>query len=369
MDEVLLVTGRSVVVEQVRRLAAATGVSLRVVADAAAAGPAWRSAPAVLLGDDAAAAAAPPRRTGVLLVAPSSAGSGAAALWRSAVEVGAEGVALLPDDAPAVAALLATAAEGPGACGLLVGVVGGCGGAGASVLAAAVARTAAGRRPDRRVLLVDADPLGGGLDALVGAQDEPGLRWHDVLDADAPLRAAALAGGLPRGRGGVPVLAWAPWPEPRTAPSAAVEAVLEGAARASELVVVDLPRGSATGLLWRLDLLVLVVPAHLRGVAAATAQLPALLGHAGDVRLVVTTPPGAPLDPADVSDALALPLLGRLPPDRDVRAALGRGDALPRPRGALARCALAVLDALEEPHEVGQPTTGGSPAGRTGSAR
>ncbi|WP_180357716.1 septum site-determining protein Ssd [Streptomyces sp. NP160] len=351
MDEVLLVTGRSVVVEQARRLAAAGGAALRVVGDAAAAGAAWRTAPAVLLGDDAAALGVPQRRPGVLLVAPASPGQDAAPLWRSAVEVGAEGVALLPDDAPAVAALLAGAAEGPGASGLVVGVVGGCGGAGASVLAAAVARTAAAADRARPVLLVDADPLGGGLDAVVGAHEEPGLRWHDVLDAAAPLRSAALADGLPRGRDGLAVLSWSPWPEHRTAPPAAVEAVLESAARASGLVVVDLPRHSGASLLWRLDLLVLLVPAHQRAVAAASAQLPVLLGHAGDVRLVVSTPPGAALAPADVSDALALPLLARLPPDRDVRSALGRGDPLPRPRGPLARCARQVLHALAAPDD------------------
>lgn len=351
MDEVLLVTGRSVVVEQVRRLAAAGGVPLRVVADAAAAGAAWRGAPVVLLGDDAAALGVPWRRPGVLLVAPSTPGQDTAPLWRSAVEVGAEGVALLPGDAPAVASLIATAADGPGTGGLVVGVVGGCGGAGASVLAAAVARTAAAADPPHPVVLLDADPLGGGADALVGAHDEPGLRWHDVLDAPAPLRSAALADGLPRGRDGVRVLSWAPWPEPRSAPPAAVETVLEAAARASGTVVVDLPRHSGSSLLWRLDLLVLVVPAHLRAVASAGAQLPVLMGHAGDVRLVVAEPPGAPLDPDDVSDALALPLLGRLPPDRDVRSATGRGDPLPRPRGALARCARSVLAVLADPDD------------------
>ncbi|PWJ53344.1 helicase/secretion neighborhood CpaE-like protein [Quadrisphaera granulorum] len=342
-EEVLLVTRRSALVEQVRRLAAAGGVPLRVVPDAATAGAAWRDASAVLLGDDAAALGVLHRRPGVLLVA-ASAPADAAPLWRCAVEVGAEGVALLPDDAPAVASLLAVAAEGPPGSGRVVGVVGGCGGAGASVLAAAIASTAVAMRT--RTLLLDADPLGGGQDVLLGAHDEPGLRWHDLLDAPARLRSAALAAGLPRGPGDVPVLTWAPGPEPRPAPAVAIEAVLDSTVRASDVVVVDLPRGASPSLLWRTDLLVVVVPGHLRAVAATTAQLPTLLGHAGDVRLVVTSPPGAPLLPDDVSDALAVPLLARLHPDRDVRAALGRGEPLPRPRGALARCCRAVLSAL-----------------------
>ncbi len=60
----------------------------------------------------------------------------------------------------------------------LVAVVGGRGGAGASVLATALALTAA--RRDLEVTLLDLDPLGGGLDLLLGAEAAPGLRWGDL---------------------------------------------------------------------------------------------------------------------------------------------------------------------------------------------
>ena len=61
--------------------------------------------------------------------------------------------------------------------GAAVAVVGGCGGAGASVLAAALAVTAV--RHGGRALLVDCDPLGGGLDLVLGAEHVAGLRWPD----------------------------------------------------------------------------------------------------------------------------------------------------------------------------------------------
>ncbi len=381
-DEVLLVTGRSVLVEHVLRLAAAEGARVRVAADVAAAGGLWRDAGTVLLGDDAAARGVPLRRPGVLLVAPDGTDGtdgtdGSARLWRAAVDAGAEAVAVLPDQSPLVASALAAAAEGPGLRGRLVGVVGACGGAGASVLAAAAARTA----PARTALLLDADPVGGGADLLLGVHDEPGLRWPDLLGAGPRLRAASLRDGLPRTGSGLPVLAWSAGPGegPRgsattggAAPVQAVEAVVAAAARASDLVVVDLPRtGPALeSLLWQLDLLVVLVPAQLRAVAAAQALLPGLVGPAGDVRLVVSTRPGAPLAPDDVADALALPLLDHLGHAADVRAALGRGEPLPRPRGALARCARSVLHAVDEldPRDPVPAASGASGAGAGGAA-
>ena len=60
----------------------------------------------------------------------------------------------------------------------MVAVVGGRGGAGATTLACALAVTAA--RAGRRVLLVDGDPLGGGIDLVFGGEGDRGLRWPDL---------------------------------------------------------------------------------------------------------------------------------------------------------------------------------------------
>ena len=346
---VLLVTARSALVEDVGRLAAAASVAVRVVADAGEAGRAWLEADLVLLGDDAAAVGVPVRRGGVLLVAGVEAGE---RVWRLAVEVGASGVVLLPSAEAELLAHLSAAAERPGAAGRLVGVMGGRGGAGASVLAAALASTAA---RGRRVVLVDGDPLGGGLDLLLGAEGDGGLRWHDLVGARGTVRASLLREALPV-VDGVALLSWGregaggPSGAPAPAPPAAVEALLDAAARSHDLVVVDLPRRddpATLAALWRLDLLLLVVPGQVRAVAAARAVRDLVVPHVGDVRLVLPRAAGA-LPVTAVADALELPVLARLAPEPGLGPALERGELAFRRRGPLARCAHAVLDALDD---------------------
>src|SRR5690606_39629001 len=78
----------------------------------------------------------------------------------------------------------------------VVAVLGGRGGAGASVLAAGLAVTAA--QAGHRVLLVDGDPLGGGLDLVPGWEDDDGVRWPELSDTSGRLAAGALIGALPR---------------------------------------------------------------------------------------------------------------------------------------------------------------------------
>jgi hypothetical protein len=115
-------------------------------------------------------------------------------------------------------------------------------------------------------------------------------------------------------------------------------------------VVVDLPRRddpATLAALWRSDLLVLLVPDHLRAVAAARAVRDLLAPHAGDLRLVVSAG-RAGLGVAEVADALDLPVLARTGPEPGLRGLLERGEPLAvRRRGALARCCAAVLAALD----------------------
>src|SRR5207244_4254134 len=85
----------------------------------------------------------------------------------------------------------------------VVGVIGGCGGAGATLLAASLALAAA-RRP-AGAMLIDLDPFGGGIDLLLGLEDRPGLRWPDLADIGSRVSPEALHGVLPRLRG-LPVL-------------------------------------------------------------------------------------------------------------------------------------------------------------------
>src|SRR5699024_11706334 len=74
----------------------------------------------------------------------------------------------------------------------VIGVVAGHGGAGASSFAA---RLAAAARPDGPVVLVDGDPLGGGLDLLVEHGGAAGVGWS-ALEGLGSQVGTALREGL-----------------------------------------------------------------------------------------------------------------------------------------------------------------------------
>ena len=116
-----------------------------------------------------------------------------AAVWSAALATGAQAVLPLPDSSDELLSRLAELAR-PRSSSLLVGVVGGCGGAGASSFAARVAGAARARGP---VALIDADPFGGGIDLLVEAPESEGIRWRDTA-ALGPDDGEALRAGLPQ---------------------------------------------------------------------------------------------------------------------------------------------------------------------------
>jgi hypothetical protein len=164
---VVVVTALDEVRLGVSRLAALAGVTVEAVRDSAALRGHWHLAAAVVVGADLAptvAAAGLPRRADVVLVTASGTDL---ALWRTAVEIGASRVVALPEDERALVELLtdvadaSTTSEGGAA---VVAVLGGCGGAGASTLAAATAVSGAASVP---TALIDMDPLGGGVDVLL----------------------------------------------------------------------------------------------------------------------------------------------------------------------------------------------------------
>lgn len=125
------------------------------------------------------------------------------------------------------------------ASGQLLVVVGASGGLGSSALSAAVAVRAA--RAGRHPVLVDGCPVGGGLDVVLGLEQEPGVRWPDlhrlVGSADGP----ALLARLPAAEG-VTVLSFG---RDGSEPAPAVAEAVVSALRAERpLVVVD---GCAAG--------------------------------------------------------------------------------------------------------------------------
>ena len=342
----LLVTGHPGLLDDLLRLCAAAGVEPDVAPDVAAARLLWTSAAAVVVGADLADAlsrARLGRRDDVVLVGSDGGQwSGTeevgeeAVLWERAVAVGAQDVVFLPTAEPWLVERLADAAEGRAAAGLLVGVLGGRGGAGASTLAAALAVT--GSRAGQSSLLVDADPLGGGIDLVLGGEDCAGPRWPELAGTRGRVSAATLRESLPR-MAGVPVLSWDRG-SGLLVPPEAMDAVLAAGRRGGGVVVVDLPRRldpTAELALARCDLALLVVPAEVRATTAAARVVAAARIVAADLRVVVRGPAPSGLPAGVVAEMLRLPLAADLPAEPRLAAALERGEPpARRGRGPLA---------------------------------
>jgi secretion/DNA translocation related CpaE-like protein len=334
----LVVTARPELLDELLRLAATAGAEVEVAADPGAARRSWPTAPLVLVGADAGPACARarlPRRDGVVLVGDDLDDAG---VWQLAVEVGAAHVAFLPDGEAWLVSSLADAAEGAGPEGALVAVVGGRGGAGATTLACALAVTAT--RTGRRALLIDADPLGGGIDLVFGGEADGGLRWPDLGTTRGRVPAAALDAALPR-MADLSVLSW-DRSDLAQVPVDAMAAVLAAGRRASELVVVDLPRTldeASRVVLDQAGTVLLLVPAEVRAVAAAARVAASAALLARDLRVVVRLPGPTGLTAAQVGEALALPVAGELRPEPHLEQALDRGE----PPGRRGRGPLSVL--------------------------
>lgn len=317
-------------------LCAAAGVGAQVCGDPALSLATWGEADLVLVGADVAdlvVGLAPVRRPGVHVVglAPGD------AVFRSAVELGAASVIDLPAAAEWLADALADVGE-RAAPGRTVGVVGGSGGAGATTLACALAQWHAARAP---TMLVDADPLGPGLDRLLGMEDVPGVRWEGLVDTAGRLGARALREGVPR-RDHLGVLTWSGLRRRLDVPTA--RRILPAAVRGHDLVVLDLARQGTAALaelVDRCDDLLVVTPATVPGLAA-TARLVADLGRQGRAGLVVR--PGGVSD-TDAERVTGLPVVAAVGDQRGLAASVDRGLGPLTGRGPLVR---AVRDLLAE---------------------
>lgn len=321
----LLVTSDAAVLDDLLRLAATAGVELHVAADACAARRSWVDAPLVVVGADATAGCLRPRlprRDGVVLVGVDL---DDASIWQRAVELGAEHVVFLPDAERWLTDRLADAHEDDGREGALVAVVGGRGGAGATTLACALAVTATGA--GRTTLLVDGDPLGGGIDLVFGGERAAGMRWTEFGATRGRVPASALAGALPR-MNGLSVLSFDRG-DPAPVGEEAVRAVLAAGRRAHELVVVDLPRAvddAARAVLLCATTTLLVVPQEVRAAAAAGRVAAALAVVCRDLRVVTRGPAPSGLTGDHVASALGLPLLAELKAEPGLELALERGE-------------------------------------------
>ncbi|MFB6534153.1 septum site-determining protein Ssd [Streptomyces noursei] len=338
-DRPLLVTEDEELLDDLLRLCAAAGALPEVAHRPPRRTAEWQAAPLVVVGADCAdRLSGAGRRAGVII-----AGRDAddVAVLRQAVAVGAERVLALPDGERWLVDRIADAVEGAGPPALTVGVIGGRGGAGASTLAAALAVGAA--RTGERTLLVDGDPLGGGLDVLLGGEQEKGLRWPAFAESRGRVAGGALAESLPRLHS-LRVLSWDRGAEVAIPPPA-MRAVLAAARRRGGVVVVDLPRRvdrTVAEALAQVDVGLLLVPAELRAVAAARRVADGVRAELGDIRVVACGPPGPGSGgrptAQEVARLVGLPLAGELPWEAGLSEDLARG-RVPggRARGPLAR--------------------------------
>ncbi|WBB96561.1 MULTISPECIES: septum site-determining protein Ssd [unclassified Solwaraspora] len=321
----LVVTADERLLDDLLRLAALAGTDVDLAADPVAARSRQAAAPFVLVGADQADAylrARMPRRPRLVLVGRADQDQP----WQVAELLGAEHVAILPAAEPWLVDRLTDNGGTDKPAAAVIGVIGGRGGAGASVLAGALSVTAA--RLGLRSLLVDADPLGGGLDLVLGWEQIDGLRWPALADSDGRIDPSALAGALPC-RGDLGLLSWDRG-EPLPLPAATMTAALDAARRERDVVVVDLPRRpdeAAIAAMHATDRVLVLVPAELRATAATARVITDIQPHCTDLSLVVRGPAPGRLRAREIGRTLGLPVTGVLQPEPRVSRGLERGDA------------------------------------------
>ncbi|GJO05769.1 hypothetical protein NJB1728216S_24040 [Mycobacterium marinum] len=307
---------------------------------------AWSAAGAVVLDPAAArglSQAALPRRAHVCLLTGAEAGTDT---WATAVAIGAGAVLQMPEQEGELIRELAEAVEAArdeglgGEVGQVIAVIGGSGGAGVSLFAAALAQSAAD------ALLVDLHPWGGGIDLLMGCENLPGLRWPDLSLQGGRLAWSAVRDGLPRHRG-ISLLSGTR--RGQELDCGAVGALIDAGRRGAVTVVCDLPRRLTDAVqvaLDRADLVVLVCPCDVRSCAATATIVPVLATINPHLGLVVRGPSPGGLRAAEVADIAGVPLLASMRVQPRLVEQLEHGGLRLRRRSPLAAAARRVLALL-----------------------
>jgi secretion/DNA translocation related CpaE-like protein len=219
----------------------------------------------------------------------------------------------------------------------IIGVVGGSGGVGASVLTASIAVRAAqaGLRP----VCLDGDRLGGGLDVTLGLEQERGVRWPDLAGARGSMDGPELFRRLPS-VDGVRVLSFDRARDVTLSPEV-LQTVLLALSDAADLVVVDLPRPDHeiyAAMAPSVDAMVLLAGSGIRDLAGASAIAGYLIEACPDVWLCLRTSGKGTHFADTVAGALDLPLLAVVREEPSLAADVLHGI----PPGSSAKGALAV---------------------------
>jgi len=165
------------------------------------------------------------------------------------------------------------------ATGKLIAVVGSRGGAGASCLAAALAKGI--RAQTEKCVLVDLCAGSAGLEVLLGIEAEPGARWPEMEAARGEVDGAELIAALPQWQG-VTVLS-GNRTAPNLVPDEIVLDVCAGLLRNGGIVVLDLPNPTSwtpalKALAADADQVLIATPDSMVGIAGAVAVIGVLNG-------------------------------------------------------------------------------------------
>jgi secretion/DNA translocation related CpaE-like protein len=304
----------------------------------------WSAAAAVVLDETAGrhwSGNQLPRRPRVILIVG---GEPDKTTWQAAVALGAQHVLRLPEQERELIEVLSDAGESVtdrGHRGSVVAVIGGRGGAGASIFSAALALAAGD------ALLVDADPWGGGVDLLLGIEQQPGLRWPDIAVENGRLNLAAVRDALPCHQG---ICVLSGTRRGADIAGGSLLAVIDAGRRGGATVVCDLSRSlteAAEAALDAADLVVVVGACDVRSCASSAATASTLLGINPNVGLVARGPSPGGLRAAEVARAAGLPLLAAMRPEPNLPGRLERAGLRLRPRSPLAVAARRVLAVLD----------------------
>lgn len=306
-QEVLLCARDTATVEAVQISAAALDVPLRTTAEPAEIAAKWGGAALRLVGVEVAArwSVAAPGEAFLVGTDPGELARCSALLRLPVIA--------LPDTAGALAAALRHAGRRRPGRAQSLALLSASGGVGVSTLAVALALAAA--RSGRRAVAVDLAGGGGGLDLVLGAESEPGLRWGDLATARGGV--GPLYDGLP-GRAGASVVASSRDGGPPD--EIAVSTVLDALSDEVDLLTLDCGSGPSPVAV---DALLMMISADVRGVAAA--RMLAESQAALPTGLILRTARHRSLRPAVVERALGVQVLGVVGESPPVLAAAEQG--------------------------------------------
>jgi secretion/DNA translocation related CpaE-like protein len=281
----LLVTADSRIINHVKAVVDPLGIAVQVVSSPLIARNIWEGAECVLVGSDMAGECIEnlvPHRSHLVVVhvkdqlelGEESKSITERDIWRHAVALGAENVLELPTSnfwlADSLSGLITTEPDRAISGNNVIGVIGGSGGAGASTFAANLAAIAVTQGMSS--IIIDLDPLGGGIDLILGAEEIPGPRWLDIDPGAGRIAGDTLREALPRVNG-VSFLSQSRAASGELAIDVVAE-VIDAARRAFDLVVLDLPRETSECnelLVGQSFLTCVITRNHVRSIAASIA--------------------------------------------------------------------------------------------------